>query len=149
MNPNCRGTFIGLNTVHTRDHLLRAIMEGVTHSLADCNNILKSLGEEVISMRVCGGGSRSQVWRQIMADMYGCRIKTINLEEGPAFGVALLAGVATGVFESIEHACDTLIKDESITEKNSENQKIYKKYHVLYDQIYDDIRENYSRLARL
>ncbi|MDD3140095.1 MAG: xylulokinase [Lachnospiraceae bacterium] len=149
MNPNCRGTFIGINAVHTRDHFLRAIMEGVTHSLADCNNILKTLGEEIHSMRVCGGGSRSKVWRQIMADMYGCEIKTINLEEGPAFGVAILAGVATGVFKNIYEVCDKFIKDKEIMFSIKENVEIYEKYHRLYDKIYKDIVEDYDLLAKL
>lgn len=149
MNPNCRGAFIGISAIHTREHFLRAIMEGVTHSLADCNNILKKLGKEVVSMRVCGGGSKSQVWRQMMADMYECDIKTINLEEGPAFGIAILAGVATGVFDSIEDACDKFIKNQDITSPIEEHCVIYRKYHDLYDKIYEDIKDNYNLLAKL
>ncbi len=149
MNPNCRGTFIGINAVHTRNHFLRAIMEGITHSLADCNNILKEIGETVTSMRVCGGGSRSKIWRQIMADMYKCNIKTINLEEGPAFGAAILAGVATEVFAGIAEACDTFIWDKEVTSPIRENVEIYEKYHRLYDKIYEDIKGDFDLLAKI
>lgn len=149
MNPNCRGIFFGISAIHTKEHFLRAIMEGVTHSLADCNNILKEIGNTVRSMRVCGGGSRSKIWRQIMADLYDCRITTINLEEGPAFGAAILAGVAAGVFTSIEEACESLIQDVEITRPIAENVTVYCKYHELYDSIYESIQENFSLLAGL
>ena len=72
-------------------------MEGVAYSLADCNNILKNLGIKVDNMKVCGGGSRSPVWRRIMAALYGCNIIRLEQEEGPAYGAAILAGVGTGV----------------------------------------------------
>lgn len=149
MNPNCRGSFIGISAFHTKQHFLRSIMEGVTHSLVDCNNILKNLGENIHSMRVCGGGSKSQVWRQIMADLYNCNIKTINLEEGPAFGAAILAGVATQIFPDIETACNKFIRDIDITKPIEKNVILYKKYHDLYDQIYEDIKNNFDLLASL
>ncbi len=101
MNPRCRGAFVGLNIIHTKAHLLRAIMEGVAYSLADCNNILKNLGIAVDNMKVCGGGSKSPVWRRIMAALYGCNIMRLEQEEGPAYGAAILAGVGTGVYDDV------------------------------------------------
>ena len=71
-------------------------MEGVVYSLADCNEILKKLGTEVVSMRACGGGSRSPVWRKIMADLYKCDVHTLKQEEGPAYGCLLYTSVPGG-----------------------------------------------------
>jgi xylulokinase len=147
MNPYCRGSFIGLNAVHTQANMLRAIMEGVTYSLADCNDILKKLGVNVHSMRVCGGGSKSPVWKNIMAALYRCNIKTLKQEEGPAYGVAILAGVAIGAFPSIQEACENFIKEDKVIYFNEEEAALYEKYHELYDKLYQDLKEDFGLLA--
>lgn len=90
LDPDCRGVFFGLSAMHTRAHLLRAVMEGVSYSLADCNDILKEMGVKVNQMMACGGGGRSPIWRQMLADLYGCPVKTVSQSEGPALGVAIL-----------------------------------------------------------
>lgn len=149
MDPDCRGAFIGLSAIHTNLDCIRAVMEGVAYSLADCNNILKGLGVSVTSMRVCGGGSKSPVWRQIMADLYQCDIRTMQQEEGPALGASILAGVASGCFESVQNACRSLIREDQITRQRTEQIPIYQKYHQLYDQIYDDMKHNFKILASL
>ena len=92
-DPDARGCFIGLTLAHTRAHLLRAIMEGVTYSMRDSLEIIEGLEVPVKQIRASGGGSRSPFWRQIQADVFGRKVVTINTEEGPAFGVALLAAV--------------------------------------------------------
>ena len=115
MNPRCRGAFVGLNIIHTKAHLLRAIMEGVAYSLADCNNILKNLGIAVDNMKVCGGGSKSPVWRRIMAALYGCNIIQLEQEEGPAYGVAILAGVGTGVYDDVRDVSKKLARCGRVT----------------------------------
>lgn len=95
MDPLYRGAFLGLNTVHTQAHMLRAIMEGVVFCLADCNDLLKDQGIEITSLRACGGGSTSPVYRKMLADLFRCGIHTLaNKEGGAAFGAAILAGVA-------------------------------------------------------
>ena len=103
IDPLYRGAFLGLNVIHTQAHLLRAIMEGIAYCLADCNNLLKNQGVRVVSMRACGGGSRSVVWRKIMAALYQCNVCTLVPGSGdPAYGAAILAGAGTGVFSSIQ-----------------------------------------------
>lgn len=149
MDPRCRGAFVGLNTIHTRDHLLRAIMEGVSYSLADCNNILKGLGLTVTSMRVCGGGSRSPVWRQIMADLYDCEVVQLEQEEGPAYGAAILAGVGTGVFDDVRTASSRLVRCDGVTTPRAEHTAVYQKYHALYDSLYEHMREDFHKLYEL
>ena len=85
-DPDCRGVFFGLSAIHTRAHMLRAVMEGVSYSLCDCNDILKEIGVHVSQMMACGGGGRSPVWRQMLADLYDCQVKTVHQSEGPALG---------------------------------------------------------------
>lgn len=142
MNPWYRGGFIGLNVVHTQSHLLRAIMEGVAYCLADCNEILKTLGVNVVSMRACGGGSRSAVWREIMAALYECDIHTLKQEEGPAFGAAILAGVGAGIFPSVQEACDSLIQVAEQTVPQPALTETYIEYHRIYDKLYDNLKDS-------
>lgn len=149
IDPKYRGAFIGLNIIHGQAHMLRAIMEGVVYSLADCNEILKKLGTEVVSMRACGGGSRSPVWRKIMADLYKCDVHTLKQEEGPAYGAAILAGVGAGIYSSIQEACDAFIEEDGITECDLKEAEEYEKFHKIYDRFYENIKENLHALYEL
>lgn len=149
IDPLYRGAFLGLNVVHTQAHMLRAIMEGIAYCLADCNNLLKSQGVNVVSMRACGGGSRSLVWRKIMAALYQCNICTLQQEEGPAYGAAILAGAGTGVFSSIQDACDRFIKEKDTLAYNPEEAETYRKYHAIYDSMCESLRADFTTLAKL
>ena len=149
MDPRIRGAFVGLNVVHKEEHMLRAIMEGITYSLADCNEILRSLGTRVEHMRVCGGGSKSPLWRQIMADLYECEVITLLREEGPAFGAAILAGAGTGVFADLREASKRFAQTGKTVLPISEEVELYKKYHALYDSLYEHMNEDFHTLYEL
>ena len=129
--------------------MLRAIMEGITYSLADCNNILKELGNTVTSMRVCGGGSKSRVWRQIMADLYECEIRVLKQEEGPAYGAAILAGVGAGVFDNVVDTCQRFISTSRAETPVYWEVKRYRNYHRLYDRLYEDMKTDFGLLYDL
>ena len=129
--------------------MLRAIMEGITYSLADCNEILRSLGTRVEHMRVCGGGSKSPLWRQIMADLYECEVITLLREEGPAFGAAILAGAGTGVFADLREASKRFAQTGKTVLPISEEVELYKKYHALYDSLYEHMNEDFHTLYEL
>lgn len=151
MNPKCRGAFIGLNTIHTPSHMMRAIMEGITYSLADCNDILRELGVTVHEMRVCGGGSKNSVWRQIMADLYEADVLRLCHEEGPAYGVAILAGVGTGVYRDVRETSRKLAKADCgsrVCPRKNETE-LYRKYHRIYDKLYEHLREDFNCLYDL
>ncbi|HBO44734.1 MAG TPA: xylulokinase, partial [Planctomycetaceae bacterium] len=109
-DPDARGCFVGLTLAHARAHLVRAILEGVTYSLADSLAIFDELGVPIRQIRASGGGGRSTLWRQIQADVFGREVVTINTDEGAAFGVALLAAVGAGEFKSVEEACRATIR---------------------------------------
>lgn len=149
LDPDCRGVFFGLSAIHTRKDMLRAVMEGVSYSMKDCNDILKEMGVEVDDMMACGGGGRSAVWRQMLADMYGCTVKTVAAKEGPALGVAILAGVGAGIYESVEAACDKMIHTDKSCDAIPENTKKYEEYHKIYKNLYGCLKDQYKELAKL
>ncbi len=149
LDADCRGVFFGLSGIHTKAHLLRAVMEGVSFSLTDCKDILTEMGADINEMMVCGGGGNSPVWRQMLADMYNCNVKTIDSKEGPALGVAILAGVGTGLYESVESACASFIHEKAISVPNRENNSKYNDIHKLYKRLYTSLKEDYKALAEL
>lgn len=149
LDPDCRGVFFGLSAIHTKAHMLRAVMEGVSYSLSDCNDILKEMGIDVDSMMACGGGGKSPVWRQMLADLYDCSVNTVRQTEGPALGVAILAGVGCGIYGSVEAACDELISEVQSTGADKNIVGIYKAYHELYKELYGDLKDSYKKLAAM
>lgn len=149
LNPNCRGVFFGLSAIHTKDDMLRAVMEGVSYSLTDCLDVLKEMKVSVNEMMACGGGGKSRIWRQMLADMYGCEVKTIKAQEGPALGVAILAGVGAGIFKDVPSACRNFINQDTWCQPNPEAQAYYEKGHRLYQKLYVELKDSFDALAGL
>jgi len=149
LDPNARGMFFGLSAMHTKKHLLRAVMEGVAYSLRDCEEIFKDMGIEISDMMACGGGGTSSLWRQMLADLYNCPVKTVSSKEGPALGVAILALVGAGIYNSVPEACNEIIKTDKIQKPVTENIPEYEKYYHLYTEIYPAVKEQYNKLAEL
>ena len=94
--------------------------------------IIRELGTPIDRIYATGGGARSSLWRQIQADVYDTELVTINIAEGPAFGAAILAGVGTGVYDSVESAADEIIKITSTTQPNPDDVRIYEEYYQIY-----------------
>ena len=149
LDANCRGVFFGLSAIHTKYDMLRAVMEGVTYSLRDCMEILRGMGVMPEEMLACGGGGSSPLWRQMLADVYNCPVSTVSSKEGPALGVAILAGVGGGLFKSVEEGCLKLIrkKDAQLPDKAA-NAK-YEPFYQTYRALYPALREQYAALAAL
>ncbi|MDR2440076.1 MAG: xylulokinase [Planctomycetaceae bacterium] len=145
-DPFARGCFVGLTLVHGRGHLVRSIMEGVTYSMRDSLEIFQGLGIPIKQIRASGGGSKSPFWRQIQADVFGQHVVTINSEEGPALGVALLAAVGAGAFKDIQEACKTVIKVVKKTNPNPKTKKIYDKSMPIYQNLYRSLKEDFKKL---
>lgn len=148
-NPLARGCFIGLTLSHTRGHLVRSIMEGVSYSLRDSLEIIRGLGVPVRQIRASGGGSRSQLWRQIQADVFGQKVVTLNAEEGAAYGVALLAAVGGGAYRDVREACRATIKVVKETAPNRLAQRYYNKAFPLYQRLYRSLEHDFEAIARL
>jgi xylulokinase len=149
LDADARGVFFGLSAMHTKNDLLRAVIEGVSYSLKDCLTVLDEMNIAVDNMAACGGGSKSKLWRQMLADVYGCPVKTIASKEGPALGVALLAAVGAGIYESVPQACAQVIEYGSSQQPVAENTKEYNKYYELYKEIYPSLKTSFAKLGKL
>jgi xylulokinase len=148
-DPNARGAFVGLTLRHGKAHLARAVMEGVAFGLRDSLEILKSMNVSIGNVRASGGGARSDAWRQIQADVFGFPLSTIGIDEGPALGAALLAGVGTGVYASIEEACSTVVKVSGSTPVIRENAALYEKQYQVYRDLYPALKNSFTALGGL
>ena len=149
LDPDARGVFFGLSAMHTKRDMLRAVMEGVTYSLRDCVEVCREMGVIVSDMMACGGGGTSPVWRQMLADLYGVPVGTVESKEGPALGVAILAMVGAGMYASVPEACDAVIRTGQIQQPIAENIPAYEKYYRLYTQVYPALKEQFAALAAL
>lgn len=144
LDPFARGVFFGISAMHKREHFMRAVMEGVAFSLKDCLEVLKENNIEINEMAVVGGGSRSAVWGEMLSSVYNMPVRPLN-SEGAAFGAAILAGVAAGVYKSVETACDKLIHYPN--EIKSVNSTEYEKYYSIYKELYPALKNEYKKLV--
>lgn len=147
-DPHARGAFVGLNLTHTRGHLTRSVMEGVTFALRDSFDIIRALEVPVKQIRASGGGSQNRLWRQMQADVLGKPITTLKVEQGPAYGVALLAAVGDGAYRSIRSACKATIEVADVTPPDKQAVKIYRRLFPIYQSLYGRLKESMSALAQ-
>jgi xylulokinase len=146
-DPDARGVFFGLSGIHERANLIRAVMEGVAFSQLECVEVFREMGVPVGDMMITGGGAKSKLWRQMLSDLYGCPVSVPASDEGAALGAAILAGVGTGVYVSLEEACGQLIGKGKTTMPNEEKGKAYMPYFALYKKLYLSLKADYKTLA--
>jgi len=140
LDAYARGGWIGLTASHDRRHLVRSVMEGVAFSLKDCLNIIREQGLELKQIRATGGGAKSPLWRQIIADVLGVELVITNATEGPAFGAALLAGVAAGVYDSVQQACAQTVSITERTEPDPQTASAYAQAYEVYRALYPALK---------
>ena len=129
--------------------MARSVMEGVGFSLRESLQILQELQVPVKEIRVSGGGAKSPLWKQILADTFGQKACTINAEQGPAYGVALLAAVGDGAYKNIEEACKATIH---VVEKISPQKSSQKKYNAafpVYQGLYASLKKSFAEISKL
>jgi xylulokinase len=148
-DPHARGVFFGISLRHTRAHLARAVIEGVTFALADSAALMRALDVEVGTVRATGGGARSAFWMQMLADVLGARVATSGDDKGPAFGAAIIAGVGCDMFPSIAEATDRLVKPHEQFEASPKSQDTYRRGHELYGGLYPALKESFANLDGL
>ena len=149
-DPLARGAWVGLTLRHTRAHLTRAVLEGVAFGLKDCFALIQGAGLSVIEqVRVSGGGAKSALWRQILADVLGAELVTVNTTEGAAYGAAILAGVGCGAWPDVETACSNLIRIVERVSPDPERTALYGLVHDQYKGLYPALRPAFSRLASI
>ena len=145
LDAYARGGWIGLTASHDRRHLVRSVLEGVAFSLKDCSTIIQGQGLPIEQVRVTGGGAKSPLWRQIIADVLGVELVTTNATEGPAFGAALLAGVASGHYASVQQACEATVRVMERTEPRPEVERVYAQAYETYKALYPALKPIISR----
>lgn len=148
-DPTARGGWIGLTARTTRDMMIRSLLEGVTYGMRDALEIMKQMGIPATQVRASGGGARSDFWRHLQADVYNLPLVLTNATEGPAYGVALLAGVGIGVWSSVEQACKATIKQEEKIPPNRKHAAAYDRYYQTFDKLYFDLRNRFGEMAAL
>jgi len=137
---NARGVFYGLRINHGRVHMARAVMEGIAYILKKNLETLEKLGIEVNNIISMGGGSKSEIWNQIKADVTGKPLMVPLYKEATAFGAAILAGVGCGLFKSLDEAVERYVRME----------KVYEPLHTeMYQDGYSKFIELYERLKLL
>ena len=124
-------------------------MEGVAYSQLECVDVFRDMGVEIDDMMVCGGGGRSAVWRQMLADLYACPVSTLRADEGPALGAAILAGVGAGIYASVEQGCGEIIRKDKTQQPDLRNHSRYQGYYELYRRLYLDLKDDFGTLSRL
>ncbi len=146
-DPYARAVYFGLTLRHDRRHMARAVLEGVAYGLRDSLEILAEMGVPITQVRASGGGARSPFWRQIQADVTGREHVTINVDEGPAFGVALLAGVGTGVWNTVEEACRATIEVTDRCPTDPVAHEVYNRYYPVYRGLYPSLKGHFADLG--
>jgi xylulokinase len=148
-DPHARAVFFGLTLSHTRAHMARAVLEGVGFALNDSFEIFRELSVPMDEVRAAGGGARSDLWLQIQADITGLPHRRMNVDEGPAYGAALLAGVATGDFDSVPAATDAFLRPVSEVVPNAANRARYDDAYGLYRDLYRRCAGAFPSIAAL
>jgi xylulokinase len=149
-DPLARGAFVGLTVRHTQPHLTRALLEGVAFGLRDSFELMKGVGlSKSYQVRVSGGGARSPVWRQILANVLNAELVTVNTTEGAAYGAALLAGVGAGVWADVDAACAATIQVTGSTAPQADAARRYDEIYPIYTELYPALKASFAQLAQV
>lgn len=141
-DPDLKGSYTGIASIHTTAHFTRATLEGVAMSLKDCLNTLNGLGVEMKRVRVIGGGAKGMLWRQIVADVLGLELQKVKVDDS-SFGTAMLTAVGIGWFDSFAQAAETCVRIDSVSRPDPENQKVYEKLFERYKAVHDALAPIY------
>ena len=145
-DPLARGAFIGMTSRHTRGHLTRAVLEGVAFGLKDSFTLIAQAGLPAeYEVRISGGGAKSPVWQQIIADVLGARLVNINTTEGGAFGAAILASVAADWFDDVTAACAAMIQRGASVAVGADAD-VYARRYAIYQSLYPLLKDTFARL---
>ncbi len=147
-DPLARGAFIGLTVRHGRGHLTRAVLEGVAFGLKDSFTLIQNAGlGEITQVRASGGGTKSALWRQILASVLEAELVTVNTTEGAAYGAALLAGVGAGHWPEVESACEAAIKVTGSTLPVEDRANAYRQIYPLYRDLYPALKSSFEAIG--
>lgn len=148
-DPLARAAWVGLTVRHHREHLTRAVLEGVAYGLKDSFTLIQGAGLGAIEqVRISGGGAKSQLWRQILADVLEVELVTVNTTEGAAFGAALLAGVGAGIYPGVPQAAERMIQITGSTSPSAASGA-YQEFYPRYRELYPALADQFVELAKI
>ena len=145
-DPMAKGSFIGMSLDTKREDMLLAVFEGVAYGIRDSLEVARSLGIQIERATICGGGAKSPLWRKIMANVLNLKIDTVEVEEGPAYGGAILAAVANGTYETVEAAVQKIVRVKDTTEPEESLEKQYDANYAKFRQMYPALKDIYKQL---
>jgi xylulokinase len=148
LDATARGGWVGLTAKHTRAHLVRSLIEGVSYSLKDCLEIIESLGSKVAVVRASGGGARSAFWRRTLAAVFNRPIATLESQEGSAYGAALLAMAGTGQYGSVVEACEAAIREKQRLEPDPTYAQAYQDGYQIFRGLYPALRGAFHQIGQ-
>ena len=147
-DPYAKGCFIGLTLRHQKEHLSRSVLEGVSYGLNDSLELMKKLGINPDEVQLSGGGTKSSLWKQMLADIFNAPCSMVNAREGAAYGAALLASVGVGQFEDVTSASAAWIQTTEKIQPSVEVDK-YRKHYAVYQGLYPKLKETFSEISAL
>lgn len=146
-DPNIRASFIGVDGTHERIHFARAVMEGITFSLNESVDMFRAAGKTVDKVVSIGGGAQNPVWLQMQADIFNATVVSLENEQGPGLGAAMLAAYGAGWFESLEACAAQFVKHAQSYEPNPEAVETYAKLFRVYQQVYAQTKDINDQLV--
>lgn len=149
LDSDARGVFFGLSALHTRAHLARAVIEGVSYSLCTCLDLLRENRIDIRDMALCGGGGKSPFWHQMLTDLYQIPVHTMQSDEGAALGAAILAGVAAGVYRTVAEGCEIAARANAPLLPDPEAHRAYMPYYTLYQSLYPTLKDSFKALREI
>ncbi len=144
-DSDIRSTFIGMSMDTTREDMTQAVLEGVVFALRDSLEIARSLGIEIKKTKICGGGAKSLLWKQMIANILNVEVEVIENEEGPSYGVAILGAVACGEFDNIENATNELVNVVDVVKPDVELVLKYQEKYEFFKKIYPSIKDLFKK----
>ncbi|MDB0030905.1 xylulokinase [Opitutales bacterium] len=145
-DPYARGCFIGMSLRHQKKHHTRAVLEGVSYGLNDSLSMMKELGVNPNEIILSGGGSRSALWKQMLADIFATPCAMVNALEGAAYGAAILAAVGVGGFGTVQEACSSFIQKIETVDPGP-NLETYKRNYPIYKSLYPSLKAQFAKIA--
>ncbi len=142
-----RGAFLGLSLRHTRKHMARSVMEGITMSLKDCLELGRQCGVAASRVYLSGGGARSAFWQELAADVFEIEVARVGGDEGPAYGAAILAATGAGIYKSVEETCAAYIRVRDVRQPDLAGREKYRELYGLYRALYPDLKGSFERGA--
>lgn len=148
-DASARGVLFGISQRHSRDHVVRSVMEGITFAMKDSLQVIRGLGVDVREIRATGGGGKSPFWVQMQADVFDAPVSTVSATEGPAFGAAMMAGVGVGMFSNLSEAADRFVRVAGTAFPDPGRASRYREGYALFNSLYPALKGAFSSAHRM